>query len=165
MDSITVAEHYILCCVLLPEPSFCREGQLHMCLWFLKWYCFSVRPPAAAQYVFVLEIWAWFSTTACTSLWSPCWEPSLLETHIYIQAARVRIGKYLLAFVCSFPHLPRRPWGWEMQHLELYCHLWQDLALMTLRAVTTALPPEVNTRKQSVLQQTGLSIFVVSCTF
>jgi hypothetical protein len=52
-----------------------------------------------------------------------------------------------------------------MQHLELYCHLWQDLALMTLRAVTTALPPEVNTRKQSVLQQTGLSIFVVSCTF
>lgn len=33
-----------------------------------KWCCFSVVPPAATQCVFVLEIWAWFSCTACSGL-------------------------------------------------------------------------------------------------
>lgn len=148
MESATVVESYSVLRVLLLEPSFCRGGgRLHTCLQFLKWHCFSVRPPAAAQCVFVLEIWAWFSTTACTGLWSPCWEPSLTEAGIHIHTAYGLTEKYVLAFVCSFSHLPWRLWGWEMRHLELYCHLWQDLALMTLWAVTTPLTPEVITRK------------------
>jgi hypothetical protein len=110
IDSVTIPNVYILRCSLFPEQSFCREGQLHMCLQFLKWCCFSVRPPAAAQCVFVLEIWAWFSTTARTGLWSPCWEPSLTYACIYLHAAYVLMKKCLLGFVCPFSHLPWRPW-------------------------------------------------------
>ena len=103
---------FIFCTVISCQNHPLRRGALiARCLQFLKWYCFSVRLPAAAQYVFVLEIWAWFSTTAAQAA-----VPLLrvitclcLYTHAYTGP----IEKYLLGFLYSLFYRPWRPWAWE----------------------------------------------------
>lgn len=107
---VTFTRVYIVFCDSLPEPSLCRGGPEHMCFQFPKRCCFSVRPPAAAQCVFVLKIWAWFSTTACTSLGPPCWESSVTHASYTYMLTQGLGKKCLFVFVCSFSPLLWRPW-------------------------------------------------------
>lgn len=131
---------FIFCTVIsCQNHPLWRGALIARCLRFLKRCCFSVRPPAAAQCVFVLEIWAWFSTTAAQAVVPLLRVITYLR--LYTHAYTGPIEKYLLGFLYSLFHLPWRPWAWETCHLELCCHFWQDLVLRTFGVLPTSTPP------------------------
>lgn len=133
---------------LLPEPSL-RGGSNSTCASSFRSSAASLSglllPPSVSSF--------WKYELGFPPLHAPACSPLAESHHLSVHAytcmlTYVPMEKYLLGFVCSFSHLPRRPWGWEMWHLELCCHLWKDRVLTTLWALPTSMTPEVITGKQ-----------------